>query len=100
MTNDDYAWPQGWLRYHVGRDYFQPTDPPDDVEAALIDDQEVQVDEMGHPVVDWAQCGNCLRWWNDAAISYVTPAPSGRCPFEYEHEDVLAAEDLAQSEPV
>lgn len=32
-----------------------------------------------------AQCGTCKRWWDDSRSTAVTPAPSGRCPFEYEH---------------
>lgn len=41
---------------------------------------------VGHaPVVEIHQCGHCGRRWNDAAISSITPAPAGRCPFEYEH---------------
>ena len=35
----------------------------------------------------WAQCGHCGRAWNDDKSTGVTPTPSGRCPFEYEHED-------------
>ena len=34
-----------------------------------------------------AECGNCGRLWDDAVITSWTPAPSGRCPFEYEHGD-------------
>jgi len=43
-------------------------------------------DEDGNEVVVVATCGVCGRSWNDAAVSAVTPTPSGRCPFEYEHE--------------
>lgn len=42
-------------------------------------------DEDGNEVVTVATCGHCGRSWNDAAISAVTPAPSARCPFEYDH---------------
>jgi hypothetical protein len=42
-------------------------------------------DDDGREIVDVATCGTCGRSWNDAASSSVTPAPSGRCPFEYEH---------------
>lgn len=45
-------------------------------------------DEDGAEVVDIVTCESCGRSWNDAAISSVTPAPSARCPFEYEHEEV------------
>ena len=34
-------------------------------------------------------CGNCGRGWDDSistsGTGYFTPVPSGRCPFEYEH---------------
>ena len=33
------------------------------------------------------QCGTCRRWWDDDVSSSWTPAPSGRCPFEYEHAE-------------
>jgi hypothetical protein len=39
----------------------------------------------GTDPADVATCGHCGRSWNDAASTSVTPAPSGRCPFEYEH---------------
>lgn len=42
-------------------------------------------DENGNEIVDVATCGTCGRSWNDAATSTWTPAPSGRCPFEYDH---------------
>lgn len=34
----------------------------------------------------WAQCGGCGMSWNDDKSTAVTPTPSARCPFEYEHE--------------
>ena len=43
-------------------------------------------DDDGNEIVNVATCGTCGRSWNDAAISSWTPAPSARCPFEYEHE--------------
>lgn len=45
----------------------------------------VRLDEDGNEIVLVATCGECGRSWNDAAVSGVTPVPSGRCPFEYEH---------------
>lgn len=44
-------------------------------------------DDDGREIVDIATCGTCGRSWNDAAVSSITPAPSGRCPFESEHDD-------------
>lgn len=32
-------------------------------------------------------CGTCGRTWDDALVSGMTPVPSGRCPFEYDHEE-------------
>jgi hypothetical protein len=32
-----------------------------------------------------ATCGTCGRTWEDGVPTSVTPAPSARCPFEYEH---------------
>ncbi len=30
-------------------------------------------------------CGTCGRHWDDDIVTGITPAPSGRCPFEYYH---------------
>jgi hypothetical protein len=38
-------------------------------------------------------CGGCGRAWDDSIPTAWTPAPAGRCPFEYEHPD-------ADDEPV
>lgn len=43
-------------------------------------------DDDGQPIVDIATCGHCGRSWDDAMVSHLTPAPAGRCPFEYDHE--------------
>lgn len=32
-------------------------------------------------------CGACGRSWDDSVVTSVTPVPSGRCPFEYDHDD-------------
>lgn len=32
-----------------------------------------------------ATCGHCLLTWNDDKSTSYTPAPAGRCPFEYFH---------------
>jgi hypothetical protein len=39
-----------------------------------------------HQGSDIATCGHCERSWDDGHVSTWTPAPSGRCPFEYDHE--------------
>jgi hypothetical protein len=51
-----------------------------------IQGAEPRYDDNGDEIVDVVTCGTCGRSWNDAAISSLTPAPSGRCPFEYDHE--------------
>ena len=33
-----------------------------------------------------ATCGTCGRSWDDTISTSVTPVPSGRCPWEYEHD--------------
>lgn len=35
---------------------------------------------------DRATCGHCGRSWDDGKVTSMTPAPSGRCPFESFHE--------------
>jgi len=50
---------------------------------------EVRFNEDDVPIIDPVTCGTCGRTWNDAAVSSMTPAPSGRCPFEAEHVSVL-----------
>ncbi len=32
-------------------------------------------------------CGRCGLSWDDDLITSMTPAPSGRCPFEAFHDD-------------
>jgi len=51
-----------------------------------IDGARVLFDDDGREIVVVATCGTCGRSWNDAAISAITPTPSGRCPFEHEHK--------------
>lgn len=45
--------------------------------------------ERGHAVPTSfaipATCGVCGRTWDDSVSTQWTPAPSGRCPFEYAH---------------
>jgi len=43
--------------------------------------------ETGAMLADFATCGSCGRMWNDADVTGWTPAPSARCPFEYDHDD-------------
>jgi hypothetical protein len=39
----------------------------------------------GDDAADRVTCGTCGRSWDDAVGTSWTPAPSGRCPFEYFH---------------
>lgn len=61
--------------------------------------EAVQTDERGvvyvnpyQPVPDSFKdpvtCGTCRRTWDDSVPTAWTPAPSARCPFEYDHEEV------------
>ena len=38
-----------------------------------------------------ATCGTCNRSWDDTVSTSMTPVPSGRCPFEYEHDLVICS---------
>lgn len=58
---------------------------------AILDGATVRRDEDGHSIIETATCGECERSWNDAAISSMTPTPSGRCPYEAVHDDELYA---------
>jgi hypothetical protein len=42
----------------------------------------------------WAECGTCGRAWNDAEPTSITPTPSGRCPFEYDHQEPTTSDYL------
>ena len=53
-------------------------------------DWPVQPLPVGAPMTeDVATCGECGRSWDDGVSTSMTPAPSGRCPFEYFHDAVL-----------
>ncbi|AXQ62119.1 hypothetical protein SEA_SKYSAND_86 [Gordonia phage Skysand] len=39
----------------------------------------------GRTLAEIVRCEECGRRWDDAVSTSVTPAPSGRCPFEYDH---------------
>jgi len=41
-------------------------------------------------------CGDCGLSWNDAVPTAWTPAPSGRCPFEYFHADADARREYVR----
>lgn len=48
---------------------------------------------------DLLTCGTCGRTWDDAHPTAVTPVPSGRCPFESEHDDDDEHADCHPDEP-
>ena len=45
----------------------------------------VQPLKIGQNAKDKATCGTCGHSWDDGICTSMTPAPSGRCPFEYFH---------------
>lgn len=48
-------------------------------------DHPVKVLGPDDDATDRVTCGSCGRSWDDAITTGWTPAPSGRCPFEYWH---------------
>ena len=42
--------------------------------------------QEGHTLPDSVStCGTCGRSWDNAVSTELTPTPSARCPFEYDH---------------
>lgn len=39
-------------------------------------------------------CGECGKTWDDARVTGRTPTPSGRCPFEYVHDEIRELKTL------
>jgi len=39
------------------------------------------------PAKDRVTCGTCGLSWDDGVATSYTPAPAGRCPFEYFHKE-------------
>lgn len=65
-------------------DAFETFIDPDAIPA----DFEVQpIDPDDATAKDPATCGTCGLTWDDGVSTSWTPAPSGRCPFEYFHVD-------------
>lgn len=52
---------------------------------AVPDEFPVRVLAPGEDAQDRVTCGACDRSWDDAVPTSWTPAPAGRCPFEYFH---------------
>lgn len=57
-----------------------------------------QLDDNGNTKVQMSTCGNCGMSWNDALITGTTPAPSGRCPYEYIHAEIKELKRLERLE--
>lgn len=55
---------------------------PSDIPA----DFEVRPLRKGQEAKDRVTCGTCGLSWDDAKSTSMTPAPAGRCPFEYFHK--------------
>lgn len=53
-----------------------------------------QKDDYGKTIENWTTCGTCRASWNDALITGTTPAPSGRCPYEYYHAEIIELRGL------
>jgi hypothetical protein len=50
-----------------------------------ITDSSAYLRELPDRRGDLCTCGHCGRTWDDSVTTSVTPVPSPRCPFEYEH---------------
>lgn len=44
-----------------------------------------EIHQREYPDADVVTCGVCGRSWDNSVSTGLTPIPSGRCPFEYEH---------------
>lgn len=55
------------------------------VKIQIPKDFPVQPLQPGDVAKDRVTCGTCGLSWDDAIGTTWTPAPSGRCPFEYFH---------------
>lgn len=51
--------------------------------------QPLRTKQQREKAKDLAQCGTCLRYWDDGKVTGWTPVPSGRCPFEYFHDEEI-----------
>lgn len=98
MDNDesDYHYARELARTAIGENSTEY-----DEDITPVPGAELRYGDDGEPIIELATCGVCGRTWNDAAVSGVTPVPAGRCPFEYDHADMLdrdgAITDLADA---
>lgn len=58
-----------------------------DANVIVPADFPVQPIDPSSPAISAATCGTCGLTWDDGISTSWTPAPSGRCPFEYFHVD-------------
>ena len=70
-----------------------------DMRNRIFEDATTQDDGNGGVLVETATCGECGMSWNDALITSYTPAPSGRCPFEYVHDEARELRRLTHGKP-
>lgn len=73
-----------WERYEelkAIKDSLEPCDVPDDYDVTELAEDDEAVTRL--------TCGTCGRSWDDAVITSMTPAPTGRCPFEFFHPGEL-----------
>lgn len=59
---------------------------------------DVELYKKTHPEARLCRCGTCHRYWDDAHVSAVTPAPAARCPFESYHKLVRGMTTQARNE--
>jgi hypothetical protein len=60
---------------------LKPSDIPSDYQV-----QPLKPGESAGKWTDKATCGTCGLSWDDGKVTGITPAPSGRCPFECFHK--------------
>jgi hypothetical protein len=79
---------------HLGNDWadVEPVSEEEDEEELLgipADFPVQPIDPDDPSAIDPATCGTCGRTWDDGKVTSWTPAPSGRCPFEYFHGEEI-----------
>lgn len=78
-------------KYNTGQP-FADDDDEWEAEARFAEYQHhhgtPKTDEAGAPVTAPATCGVCGLTWDDAIITFLTPTPAGRCPFEHIHNEI------------
>ncbi len=88
-VNDDSEWPR------EADDESEEESDDDDTsrDATPTDDTSIPADYEVQPLrpdehpPGRTTCDTCGRAWDDDKVTGITPAPSGRCPFENWHED-------------